>query len=108
MNMKRTCRIVLAALTLAAFSHTANADLEETRQDIKRNAKSAGKAVGHGAVEFGHAVRDAAIEVGHRARDAGRAVGGASREGWEATKRTTRQIFGKDGGDADPPVSNGE
>jgi hypothetical protein len=105
--MKQVFRIVLVAMALTAFSHTASAEDANTSptnqasqpaptgDSIKRDAKAAGQEVGQGARDVGHATKDAAVTVGHGARDAGREVGHAARDGWTATKCFFKGMFNK-------------
>ncbi|WP_241303639.1 hypothetical protein [Burkholderia stabilis] len=83
-------QIIGAALVLALLSPIAHADMSEVKQDIKRDSKEAAHKTGEAARSFGHATASAAKAVGH-------GVAHASREGWDATKRTTKRIFHKNG-----------
>ncbi len=84
--------LALAALLLgfAFVSPAAHADLHEVKENIKHDSKEAAHKTGEAARDFGHATAHAAKTVGH-------GIAHASREGWEATKRTTKRVFHKDG-----------
>jgi hypothetical protein len=82
--------LVFAALLLGVASSAAHADLHEVKEDIKHDSKTAAHKTGEAARDFGHATAHAAKTVGH-------GIAHASREGWDATKRTTKRVFHKDG-----------
>ncbi len=91
--MKSTMKnrpFILAALLLGLVSTAAHADLHEVKEDIKHDSKEAAHKTGEAARDFGHATANAARTVGH-------GIAHTSREGWEATKRTTKRVFHKDG-----------
>jgi len=73
-------RLLLAALTIAALSPVAHADLSQGAHQFKSDVKSAGKATGHAFRDAGHAVAHGAKKVGH-------AVANTTRNGYHATKR---------------------
>ncbi|WP_321842630.1 hypothetical protein [Paraburkholderia bannensis] len=85
---------VLAALLLGLASSAAHADMHEVKENIKHDSKEAAHKTGEAARDFGHATANAARTVGH-------GIAHTSREGWEATKRTTKRVFHKDGAKED-------
>ncbi|NIE68233.1 hypothetical protein [Burkholderia sp. Ax-1719] len=82
--------LIFTALLLGLTSSAAHADLHEVKEDIKHDSKEAAHKTGEAARDFGHATAHAAKTVGH-------GIAHASREGWDATKRTTKRVFHKDG-----------
>lgn len=83
-------QFICTAFVVALISPIAHADMSEVKQDIKRDSKAAAHKTGEAARSFGHATASAAKTVGH-------GIAHASREGWDATKRTTKRIFHKNG-----------
>lgn len=73
-------RILLTGLVLAGLSPLAAADLAQTGQDIKKDAKQAAHKTAEVAKEVGHATAHAAKTVGHDVAD-------ATRKGYKATKK---------------------
>ena len=88
--------MLLACATLAAFAGPASAQQGSAKQDIKRDAKAAGKDIGHGAVAVGHATKHVAIKIGHGAKAAGHGIADGAREGWDATKHAVKHVFQHD------------
>lgn len=54
---------------------------DSPKESVKQGFKTAGKAVGHAAVEVGHGVRKGAKAVGHTVRNGAHAVGEGFKEG---------------------------
>jgi hypothetical protein len=79
-------RILLTGLVLAGLSPLAAADLAQTGQEIKQDAKQAAHKTAKVAKEVGHATAHAAKTVGHDVAD-------AARKGYKATKN----VFEKKG-----------
>ncbi|MGF7132959.1 hypothetical protein P3T40_004450 [Paraburkholderia sp. EB58] len=77
-------RLLLAALTLAALTPLAHADLSEGAHQFKTDVKTAGK-------ETGHAIGNAGRAVAHGAKTAGHAVARTTRHGYYATKRWVKE-----------------
>jgi hypothetical protein len=77
-------RLLLAALTLAALTPLAHADLSEGAHQFKTDVKTAGK-------ETGHAIGNAGRAVAHGAKTAGHAVARTTRHGYYATKRWEKE-----------------
>lgn len=75
----------LAMLLLALVSSTAQADLAETKQEIKQGTKDAAKKTGHAARDAAHATGRAAKSFGHTVADGAR-----------ATKHAVKRVFHKD------------
>ena len=88
--------MLLACAMLAVFAGTASAQQGSAKQQIKHDAKAAGKDIGHGAVAVGHATRHVAIKIGHGAKEAGHGIAQGAREGWDATKHAVKHVFHKD------------
>jgi hypothetical protein len=76
---------LLATLLLALFSTGAQADLAETKEDIKQGTKDAAKKTGHAVREGAHATGRAAKSFGHAVADGAR-----------ATKHAVKRVFHKD------------
>jgi hypothetical protein len=77
-------RLLLAALTLAALTPLAHADLSEGAHQFKTDVKTASK-------ETGHAIGNAGRAVAHGAKTAGHAVARTTRHGYYATKRWVKE-----------------
>ena len=89
----KTCQWLLTAMLLGTLNSAAHADLHEIKEDIKHDSKEAATKTGHAARDFGHATANAARTIGH-------GIAHVSREGYDATKRTAKRVFHKDGSDA--------
>ena len=77
-------RLLLAALTLAALTPLAHADLSEGAHQFKTDVKTAGKETGHAIGNAGHA-------VAHGAKTAGHAIANTTRNGYHKTKRWVKE-----------------
>lgn len=97
--MKKTCQLALVALTLAALAPAAYAQDKSanTGQGFTADAKAAGHDIAEGAKKVGHATKDAAVDIGHGARNVTRDIGHGAKKGWQATKKTVKRVFNKDG-----------
>ncbi|KVU06734.1 hypothetical protein WK62_10535 [Burkholderia ubonensis] len=92
-------QFIFAALVFATVCPAAHADLSEVKQDIKRDSKEAAHKTGEAAHKTGEAARSFGHATASAAKAVGHGVAHASREGWDATKRTTKRVFHKDGSD---------
>jgi hypothetical protein len=103
MNGKKIFGMLLAC---ALFGGAASAAPAGFGQDIKQDAKTAGKSIGNGARDIGHGTAHVAKSVGHGTAHVAKSVGhGAAqashdiahgtREGWDATKNAVKQVFHK-------------
>ena len=88
--------MLFASAALATFAGPASAQQGSAKQEIKHDAKAAGKDIGHGAVAVGHATKHVAIKIGHGAKEAGHGIAQGAREGWDATKHAVKHVFHKD------------
>jgi hypothetical protein len=95
MNRGAILGMLLACTTLTVVAAPAGTPQNSTKQDIKRDAKGAGKDIGHGAVAVGHATKHVAINIGHGAKEAGHGIAHGAREGWDATKHAFKHVFHK-------------
>lgn len=96
MNSKVVCGILIACAAFATVNPPASAQQASAGQNIKQDAKAAGKGIGHGARDIGHATRDVAKSVGKGAKEAGLGIGHGARDGWHATTHAAKHVFHKD------------
>lgn len=108
MKRKLICSMVVVAATAFAGAALATPPAPQDSGDnvIKRDAKTVGHGVADGARDVGHATKDVAVKVGHGfkgagigighgAKKAGVGIGHGAKEGWDATKSSFKQAFGK-------------
>ncbi|HUW52005.1 MAG TPA: hypothetical protein VMV99_01105 [Rhodanobacter sp.] len=95
MNRGKIFGILVACVVLATFADAASAQQGSTSQDIKHDAKAAGKDIGHGARDIGHETRHVATNIGHGAKEAGHGIAKGARTGWDATRHAVKDVFHK-------------
>lgn len=79
-------------LAIGAISLLTSPPIQVKADDLKEDAKSAGRAVGSTAREVGQGVKQVGKEIGRGAREAVHAVGDAVKDGVEAAKEGGREF----------------
>jgi hypothetical protein len=107
MNRKLMCRVGLALAVMAGSTVMAAPRAQDNGDNVvKKDAKAVGHGVADGARDVGHATKDVAVKVGHGfkgagigighgAKKAGVGIGHGAKEGWDATKSSFKNAFGK-------------
>lgn len=91
MKKFRLLLTAFTALTFAALTPPAHADLSEGAHQFKSDVKTAGKETGHAIGRAGHAVAHGAKTAGHAvahgAKTAGHAIANTTSHGYHKTKQ---------------------